>query len=333
MFRIKSIVAMSVSIVLGLSLIGCSQVSKEEQWALYNDGQKINSKYGMAGMDIGYTRVPPCERTVILAIIDSGIYASASASSKLYVNENEIPDDGIDNDRNGYVDDYNGWDFSNSCEIKEEAIWSMHATEIANIIAGDSEDYAGLTTNVLLLNIKIDEEDIAPEVLVEAIEYAENLGASVVNCSFTMSEDNALVYETMKDSSMLFVCAAGNAHEEKCLYPANYDLDNVISVGAIDNQGLISAYSNYGNDVDIAAPGENILVMDREGNTYFASGSSYATAFVSGIAAQLWSACSSKVSASEIKSLLLESAQINPSLRGYVQDGKIVNMENAFEKL
>ena len=91
--------------------------------------------------------------------------------------------------------------------------------------------------------------------IIEAINYAEENGASIVNCSWGCTEENLALKETMENSDMTFVCAVGNNRLnliETPIYPACYDLDNIISVTSVNNDGGLSYFSNYG-DVDISA--------------------------------------------------------------------------------
>lgn len=310
-------------------LLGCSRSEMDQQWAIRNTGQTVNASIGIAGMDIQFTEVPQTDKKVIVAVIDSGIVADQYLENQIFTNFGEIPGDGIDNDQNGYIDDYQGWDFSNQTPIDLSSVRSSHATEIANIIACSSSDYQCVSKNCLLLNIKIDETDINPDILTEAIRYAEESGAAVVNLSMTMKKADEALMQTMKDSRMLFICAAGNDRQESCAYPGAFHLDNIITVGGITNKGLLCPVSNYGETVDIGAPGEDILVINDLGQSVFASGTSYATAFVTGVAAEVYVKGNGELTAADVKSILMKNAVMNPSLSGYINNGRILSMKRS----
>lgn len=319
-------------VLISFLITSCSQSDQKMQWALENNGQNINGSIGIKGIDIEYMNTEPSTKATI-AIIDSGFINSPYLKEQIFINVGEIKDDGIDNDGNGFIDDWCGWDFSLGKCIEYTSITNSHGTEIAHIIASNSDQYIGVTSNAKLINIKIDEEDISPEILVQAINYVESLGANIVNLSLSIPNDSDLLYTTIKNSKMLFVCAAGNDHKQTCTLPARYELENVISVGGITNKGTISAFSNFGNDIELGAPGEDILVIDINLNAHFSSGSSYATAFVSGIACELVSLSSFKLTAPQIKELLLKSAKTEITLNGYIQNARIVSMEKALALL
>ena len=318
-----------ICILMTICITSCSSSSTNFQWALENKGQEVNRSKGTIGVDIDFVRMPFSSQKIVIAIIDTGFANSPYLADRIFINEGEIKGDGIDNDENGFIDDYQGWDFSAGSSINYNSITVSHGTEIAHIIASNSDEYIGVSTNSLLMNIKIDEQDLSPELLVEAINYAESMGAHIVNLSLVLKENDDLLYSTMRNSKMLFVCAAGNEHNEECLFPGCYELDNVISVGGITCKGLISSFSNYGVMVDIAAPGEDIVVLDHNLNLNYSSGSSFATAFVSGIAAEVMALHPSVLTASDVKEILLASSTKDISLRGYIQCNGIVSMENA----
>ena len=108
--------------------------------------------------------------------------------------------------------------------------------------------------------------------IIRAIQYAEANGAAIVNLSIGVESYNAPLYDAIKASRMLFIAAAGNHgadSADKPLYPASYDLDNIISVANLDRDGTLHASSNYGASVDIAAPGTSIIGYGGEGQMYY----------------------------------------------------------------
>ena len=247
------------------------------------------------------------KRTVTVAIIDTGIDTTHSdLKDSIWVNEDEIPGDGIDNDGNGYVDDVNGWNFvSNSNEIctGEE---DSHGTHGAGTIAAawNNGGIAGITnsTHVKLMVLKAlggSEGKGSPESVIEAIKYAEANGADICNLSFGSSNCTPEFEAAIRDSKMLFVVAAGNGNQYQIgydidkspVYPASLPYDNVITVGNLLFNGHLDESSNYGaTSVDLAAPGTYILSTIPGDSYAYMSGTSMAAPMVTGAAALIYSA-------------------------------------------
>ena len=247
------------------------------------------------------------KRTVTVAIIDTGIDTTHSdLKDSIWVNEDEIPGDGIDNDGNGYVDDVNGWNFvSNSNEIctGEE---DSHGTHGAGTIAAawNNGGIAGITdsTHVKLMVLKAlggSEGKGSPESVIEAIKYAEANGADICSLSFGSSNCTPEFEAAIRDSKMLFVVAAGNGNQYQIgydidkspVYPASLPYDNVITVGNLLFNGHLDESSNYGaTSVDLAAPGTYILSTIPGDSYAYMSGTSMAAPMVTGAAALIYSA-------------------------------------------
>ncbi len=287
-------------------------------WAIYNCGQEIEGSEGVEGVDINIVdawELCPESSNVIVGIVDSGIDSSCTRLTDcLWVNSNEIPDNGIDDDGNGYIDDAYGWDFYNQDgTIYDDYLYDYHGTYIANMIETVAPGVK-LISSKFLKGTQGDASDA-----VDAIAYAIENGAEIINCSWCFSEDEPELLQLMAaNTDVLFVCAAGNSHlnlDVSTVYPASYELDNVISVMAIDNTGTIYELSGYGEAVDIAAPGKDIWVELPEGDSTYVSGTSIATAFVTGAAALLKS-CDSSLTASELRSILINTANTSESLQG-----------------
>lgn len=236
--------------------------------------------------------------TVYVGVIDQGIDINhQDLKDNIGVNPFEIPNNGIDDDRNGYVDDIHGWDFSNNDNTVYDAGGDVHGTAVAGIIGakgGNSLGVAGVSWNVKILSAKF----MGPQGgytsdAIRAIDYFINLkkkGLNIVaiNNSWAGSYSTLLeaAIKRANEADILFVAAAGNYasnNDVVDLYPANYNVPNVISVASINSAGNLSYFSNYGsNKVHIAAPGEG-LVTTTPGNNYRnASGTSFAAPHVTG---------------------------------------------------
>ena len=254
---------------------------------------------------------------MIVGMLDSGVdVARSEIKNAIFVNENEIADNGIDDDNNGYIDDVNGWDFYNDTnQVFSKDLHDHHGTFLAGIIAAKHDDAGifGIAPDVKILPLKFmqgTQGQISDAI--SAIEYASKMGVSIINCSW----DNMAYSEEMKNtierhSNILFVCSAGKALEdiaEKPVYPACYDLPNIVTVAAVDNQLTFYSYTGFGEPVDVAAPGENIYGIMPGGELGYASGTSMAVAHVTGIAA-LVKSDNPELSAAQIAEVLKKSHQ------------------------
>lgn len=285
------------------------------------------------------------KRPVIVAVIDTGIDVThPDLKNSIWVNEDEIPGDGIDNDGNGYIDDINGWNFIDNnnqlCNGKED----NHGTHAAGTIAAGKNDggVAGITDNsyVKIMSVKAlggEEGQGSPESVIAAIRYAEANGAQICNLSFGAENYTEEFNAVMRDSRMLFVVAAGNGYDEKIgynidknpMYPASMPYDNIITVANLMFNGSLDKSSNYGAiSVDIAAPGVFIASTIPDKSYAFMSGTSMAAPMVTGAAAMLYSA-RPELSLQDVKNILLTSAHKLDKLNGRVFCGGMLDVYSA----
>ncbi|NBH33573.1 peptidase S8 [Clostridiaceae bacterium] len=308
----------------------------------------IETTDSVAGVDINiqpawelYDQSEKEHRPVIVAVIDTGVdIYHPELKDAIWVNEDEIPDDGIDNDGNGYVDDVYGWNFfSNNNQIyvgKEDD----HGTHAAGTIAAARKymGIAGITDNryvkIMVLKVLGTENGIGEEdAIIQAIEYAESNGASICNLSFGTEYYLPRLEQVMRDSNMLFISAAGNGGEsgegvnsdQNPDYPAAFDLENNISVANLMFDGNLAKSSNYSaNIVDIAAPGTYIVSTTTDNSYGFMTGTSMAAPMVTGVAAMLYS-YRTDITLSEVKGILINSARPLDGLKGKLVSGGVVD--------
>jgi subtilisin family serine protease len=254
--------------------------------------------------------ISSCSNTVTVAVIDTGIdYTHPGLAENLWINEGETGLDanghdkatnGIDDDGDGFVDDVIGWDFVNEVPLPMDN--HGHGTHISGIISAKPNATTGLSgvcPGVRIMPLKYyDNASLGYNNLqntVRAIYYAVKMGAQIINYSGggaepSTSEKAAIEYARQR--GVLFVAAAGNdGHNNDIFpyYPASYGLDNIISVASVDKQNQLLPSSNYGKNVQVAAPGLGILSTLPHKKTGTMSGTSQATAFVTGAAALLMS--------------------------------------------
>ncbi len=250
---------------------------------------------------------------VIIAIVDSGTdWQHPDLLSNIYINPNEIPGNGIDDDNNGYIDDVNGWDFIGNLTF-QQAInrqWrpdndpkpvftsNNHGTHVAGCASATTNNSVGVASigfNTKLMPIKCGSDNWNNGGTrgifkgFEGIMYAAENGAHIINCSWGGPGYNPAEQEIINsivDMGVLVVASAGNDSEnidEVSFYPTGYN--NILSVGSIQSNSRRSSFTNYGIRTDIYAPGTNIyatLPSNKYGNM---SGTSMAGPVAAGLAA------------------------------------------------
>jgi len=284
------------------------------QWALNNTGQTVQASDGVSGMDISLQDAwaqTKGSADVLVGVLDTGIDTS----------HEDLQNNISPNGRN-FID--------SSSNVYSSPSEDTHGTEIAGIIAAEENGLGILGTapkvKILPLKFMSGGEGYTSDAI-EAITYAESQGVKIMNCSFGSTDYNYALADAMANSQMLFVCAAGNNssnNDTTPVYPASFKLGNVLSVGAIDNTGNLASFSNYGTTVHVAAPGSNIITT-VPGNQYdYCSGTSFATAYVSGIAALVESA-KTNVTAKELQHHLATQFKADSALQGKIKSGGIVD--------
>ncbi|MDS0527442.1 S8 family serine peptidase [Clostridium sp. SHJSY1] len=307
-------------------------------WGLKNTGQYFLGQFGTPGVDINVEKawdVTKGDSGVVVAVIDSGVdYTHPDLSNNMWKNTKEIPNNNIDDDGNGYVDDVNGWNFYQSSNNPMDDYG--HGTHVAGTIAAldNTIGVIGVAPHVKIMSLKFLDSNGKGSIAnaIKAINYAKKMGAKIINNSWGGGDYSQALYDTIKNYDGLFVAAAGNVGTDNDLYPnypASYNLPNILSVAAIDNIGSLADFSNYGvTTVDVAAPGVRIYSTKPSNSYQSLRGTSMATSHVSGIAALVLSA-NPLDSAANIKDSITESVVKLPSLNGKIATGGMVNAYGA----
>jgi subtilisin family serine protease len=330
------------------------------QWALINDGlfceySAYSTSWNMdevkstKNIDIQARNIEDIfsnKRNVIIAVIDSDIYYNHKAlRDKIWVNNAEVPNDYIDNDKNGYIDDVYGWNFFDNDNIlynNKECV-SPHGTHMAGIMCGDDDQvkYTSLLTasNEKIMCLKAlggENANGSLENVKKAIQYAEENGANICCLSLSTYIYNQELEDIMRKSDMLFVVASGNQGIEitndNCVYPCAFQLENLISVADIRCDGNLSYNSNYSKSyVDVVAPGTDIVSTFPNNKYGYLSGTSCSAAYVAAEAALIYQQSSKKLKANEIKNIISNNVTILKSLKNKVKSNGIINIYSALK--
>lgn len=275
---------------------------------------------------------------IVIAVIDTGVDINhRDLKNDIWTNPGETGKDifgrdksnnGVDDDGNGFADDIHGWNFVNNSNDVSDS--HGHGTHIAGIIQKEYRKHTTSSTSPPLARLMVlkyynpDAED-SENVLntVKAIEYANKMNANIINYSGGGGSAFAKEYKAIEKSmqkNILFVAAAGNNNsntDSKKYYPANYQLKNIISVAATDNDGELVSFSNYGQkSIDIAAPGKMIYSTLPNNNYGFMSGTSQATAYVTGVAASFLAKRNGLLKSQNVLIDLLATSKLSKSLKG-----------------
>lgn len=278
------------------------------QWALFKIG-------ALQAWDI-----TKGQDSIIVGVIDTGIdYDHPDLKNKIFYNSGEIGLDnlgrdkktnGVDDDYNGYIDDYFGWDFTDRVGFPFDSTggdyldWDndpldqnifSHGTAVAGIIAAETNNFigiAGVAPQVRVLNLRAfdpdgfgEEDDVA-----SAILYAVRMGAKVINMSFGDYSFSYVLRDVIRyaySQGVVLVASSGNSNSNSPHYPSGYS--EVISVGNSTREDYVAGSSNYGSTLDLVAPGTSVLTTIRNGKYAEFNGTSAAAPFVSATSALLLS--------------------------------------------
>jgi subtilisin family serine protease len=275
-----------------------------------------------------------------IAIVDSGVhYNHPDLIDGMALNSADIPGNGIDDDENGYPDDYVGWDFIWSNGLPFDR--SGHGTFLASIIGARADNgvgSAGVCPECSIIPVRyLNYEGLGDtEDAIEGIRYATLRGASVINLSFSGEGYDAEMKKAIEEAGkkdILVIAAASNDEsnlDNESIYPAKFKLPNLITVAASTRKNELVETSNWGKkSVHLAAPGDDILGI-WEGKWDVGSGTSNAAAVLSG-AAGLVRAANPGLTAVQTKSIILATVRKSAALKGKMIHEGVLNVEAAVD--
>ena len=285
---------------------------------------------------------------VVVAVVDTGIdYHHQDLLENIWQNPGEIGLDlvgndkstnGIDDDGNGYIDDIHGWNFYNNTSKPLDD--NRHGTHVAGIIGAAGNNGTGISgvcwkTSLLPIKFLSSGGIGVTSDAVAAINYCTQLGVDVSNNSwggggYSQALEDAIY--SAGEANCMVVAAAGNEGQdinEFPVYPASYDLSNVLSVTASSQKGVLPQFANYGlKNVDLAAPGVRILSTFPHDKYGYLDGTSMAAPQVAGALAILKSRYP-HLSIHRLKDRLLAATDANETLEGKCQTGGRLNLYKA----
>ena len=283
---------------------------------------------------------------VIVAVTDNEFEIDHDAlKDSWWVNSREIPSNGIDDDGNGYIDDINGWNFIDKNANPDSKEEFTHGTHIAGIIAANTKSktgISGIAPKVKVMALRWYDYDAywTTAIIVETYRYAVDNGARIINTSYNIDQlvnDEAYldVVQYIKNNGVLLVNSAGNS---KTKDPARGSIKDIILVCSVTSQSIYgsdikSAFSNYGKEIDICAPGDPILstvqrrTSDGESRYGNSSGTSMASPVVAATAALVWSAHPNYSRDEVIRTILESTDEIDSKnkrkFRGLLGSGRV----------
>lgn len=324
-----------------------SSYEDDTLWGLRNRGiASDGSPFGTIDADIDANLawdLTTGSKDVIVGVIDTGVwYTHNDLRNQMWKNPGEIADNGVDDDENGWVDDVYG--INTVVDTGDPLDDEGHGTHVAGVLgasANDDGDVVGVAWEVQIMALKafdsfgfsVDSDQV------QAIEYGVEHGCRILNASFGGQVFSQSVFNALAEAqtrNVLVVAAAGNEGRDADLfpvYPGAYNLDNIISVAAMNRFDQLADFSNFGlNNVDIAAPGEEIYSTSSGADDEYAElgGTSQATPYVAGVGALILSVFP-ELSVGEVRGRILSSAVKLPAYSGKVATGGRLNAFDAFD--
>jgi subtilisin family serine protease len=305
-------------------------------WGLHNTGQTVNEDPGTAGADIRALQawdVWTGGSNFRIAVVDTGVdYTHPDLAGNIWTNLLEVPDNGVDDDGNGYIDDVHGYNVaSDSGDIMDTVGHGTHVSGTIGAVGNNAVGVVGVNWRCEIVGIKFLSPAGFISNAVEAMEYIIANDIRVSNHSWGGGGFSQALYDAIEASQQvghIFVAAAGNGGANidfHSFYPAGYNLPNIISVAALDNDDQLAWFSDFGvYTVDIGAPGVTTYSTVPGSKYGYKQGTSMATPHVAGVVALLMSRDPS-LSWQQVRDRIFRSVRQVDSLEGRAATGGAVN--------
>ena len=280
---------------------------------------------------------------IIVAVVDTGVdYNHVDLAPNMWKNNGEIPNDRIDNDGNGYVDDVYGYDFiaNDSNPIDDHSHGSHCSGTIGALGNGPqgsngNRGVAGVCWKVRIMAIRILGAQRGSYDPAEHVKYAVDNGAKVLSNSWTSftsySDSLKRAIDYARDNNVIYVAAAANENKNNDArphYPSSYPNANVIAVGAMTQTQQRASFSNWGKtSVDLFAPGTNIWSTTPNNMLQSMSGTSMACPHVAGATALVWSQVGKDKPWQQVKEFLMTNSRKVPALQNLCVTGGTLDLK------
>ena len=307
-----------------------------QQYALAASGA------GAIGAPVAWDTRTNCAK---VAVLDTGTqYNHPDLTGNVWHNPHEIAGNDVDDDKNGYIDDYYGVDLVSGRDSGNDD--DGHGTHVSGIIAGHGNNatgVSGLCWTGLIVPVKFmnSQGKGSSSAAATGLDYAIASGAKIVNGSFGSSSKSTALADQInyaESKGVLCVFAAGNNSTNNDssstpIYPADFPNGNIIAVAAVTSSGALASFSDFGpKTVDLGAPGNNILSTYLTSTYKVLSGTSMASPMVAAAAAMLRQQ-NPNLTYSQIRSAILSHTTPDAALNGKVVHPGVLNIAAALASL
>jgi len=329
------------------------EFSKDENLQLDALSQRVFYQTTATGADKAQKQLKKLDfKTIRVAVLDSGVnYNSPALKNRMWTNTDEIPNDNLDNDQNGLIDDYVGYDFVNDDSHPMDDFG--HGSHVAGLVAGE---FMGTSAdNVAIMALKVGgSSGLDLGSLISGILYAIEKKAQIINLSLSTTKPLPTLKAALQkahEQGVLVVAASGNGdqfgeginNDLKPHYPASYEFSNILAVASVRTDDALAVYSNYGlKSVDVATVGgfglegptgllSSVYVPNPSGIlTQARMGTSMAAPVATGIAGLLMSA-ESNLTPEEVIEVLMSSSKKAPDLSSKIKSGARLDADAALK--
>ena len=268
-----------------------------DQWHHRNTGQTGGTPDADIDADLAWN-LTSGDPNVVVSVLDSGTdVMHIDLIDNIWTNSGEIQNNGIDDDNNGFIDDFYGWDFHNGNNVVTGSFW--HGTFVAGVVGARTNNSMGVagiaggfhpTDGCSVMALGVGDNGPNGSILDDAIIYAADNGSDVITMSLGVGQsaaiDDAIAY-AHGTKGVFLDCAAGNTGAFGVAYPATHPL--VVSVAATDHNDQRVSFSSVGPENWVSAPGEDIRSTTKNNNYTTSSGTSFSSPLVAGTAGLLLS--------------------------------------------